>query len=210
MKSIHSIGRLPRPFPPSPDRRAPRFAAAKRLLQLGASAAALAACNSMPPVAVPAAIAVPAGQTLATAASARGVQIYECRKDKGLDVWTFIAPEAALFDASGREIGSHGPAASVPGPFWQAADGSRIVGAVKGRAEAPQDGAIPWLLLSTTSEGPQGTFSAVKSVQRVNTVGGLSPKEGCAPETYGKRLRVPYTATYQFFVEPRRTVGLQY
>jgi hypothetical protein len=210
MNSIHSIGRLPRQFSPSPDRRALPFATAKRLLQVGASAAALAACNSMPPVAVPAAIAVPAGQTLATAASARGVQIYECRKDKNLDAWVFVAPEAALFDAGGREIGSHGPAASGTGPFWQATDGSRIVGAVKGRAEAPQEGAIPWLLLSTTSEGPQGTFSAVKSVQRVNTAGGLPPKEGCAPETYGQRLRVPYTATYQFFAEPHRTAGLQY
>ena len=92
MNSIHSIGRLPRPFPSSPDRRAARFAAAKRLFQVGASAAALAACNSMPPVAVPAAIAVPAGQTLATVASARGVQIYECRKDKGQDAWVFLAP----------------------------------------------------------------------------------------------------------------------
>jgi hypothetical protein len=210
MNSVHSIARPTGTVPPNPDRRGFQLATVKRALYVGASAAALAACNSMPPVAVPAAIAVPAGQSLATAASAKGVQIYECRKDKGQDAWVFIAPEAALFDAGGREIGSHGPTASGAGPFWQAADGSRIVGAVKGRAEAPQDGAIPWLLLSTTSEGPQGTFSAVKNVQRVNTVGGLPPKEGCAPQTYGQRLRVPYTATYQFFVEPRRTAGLQY
>lgn len=211
MNSTHSIARPTRTVPSSSGRRALHFATVKRLLHVGASAAALAACTSTPPVAVPAAIAVPASQSLATVASARGVQIYECRKDKGLDGWVFVAPEATLFDAGGSEIGSHGLVANGAGPFWQAVDGSRIVGAVKGRAEAPQNGAIAWLLLSTTSDGPQGTFSAVKNVQRVNTVGGLPPKEGCAPETYGQRLRVPYTATYQFFVEQQRpTARLHY
>jgi hypothetical protein len=81
---------------------------------------------------------------------------------------------------------------------------------VKARAEAPQGGAIPWVLLSATAEGPQGTFSATKSVQRVNTVGGLPPRGGCAPETLGQRQRVPYTATYQFFVERNQSAGLRY
>jgi hypothetical protein len=66
------------------------------------------------------------------------------------------------------------------------------------------------VLLSTTAEGPQGTFSTVKSVQRVNTFGGVPPKAGCAPETYGQRLSVPYTATYQFLVEQNRTARLGY
>jgi hypothetical protein len=62
------------------------------------------------------------------------------------------------------------------------------------------------VLLSATAEGPQGTFSATKSVQRVNTVGGLAPAGGCTPETLGQRLRVPYTATYQFYVEQRQSL----
>ena len=210
MKSIHSIARPAGTVLLRSERRGLHLATLKRVLYVGASAAALAACNSTPPVAVPATLAVPAGQSLATAVSAKGVQIYECRKDKGQDAWVFVAPEATLFDARGREIGSHGLAASGTGPFWQAADGSRIVGAVKGRADAPQDGAIPWLLMSATAEGPQGTFSTVKSVQRVNTVGGVPPKAGCAPEINGQRLRVPYTATYQFFVEENRTARLGY
>ena len=186
------------------------FPAVKRLLQLGASAAVLAACSTTPPIEVPAAIRVPAGQSLATVVSAKGVQIYECRQDKGQDAWVFVAPEAALFDARGTQIGSHGLAPNGAGVYWQAADGSRVVGVVKARAEAPQGGAIPWVLLSTTAEVPQGTFSTVKSVQRVNTFGGVPPKAGCAPETYGQRLRVPYTATYQFFVEQNRTARLGY
>ena len=209
MNSINSITHPTRTVSLSPDRDGLLFTAVKRLLQIGASVAALTACTTTPPIEVPAAIRAPAGQSLATAVSAKGVQIYECRKDKGQDAWVFVGPEAALFDARGTQVGSHGPSANG-GPYWQALDGSRIVGAVKGRAEAPQGGAIPWLLLSATAEGPQGAFSATKSVQRVNTVGGLPPTGGCTPETQGQRLRVPYTATYQFFVEQQKSAGLRY
>jgi hypothetical protein len=210
MKSINSITRSNRTVSRSPDRDGRLVPAMKRLLQIGASTAVLAACNTTPPVDVPAAIRAPAGQSLATVAIAKGVQIYECRKDKGQDAWVFVGPEATLFDARGSQIGSHGASANNAGPYWQAADGSRVVGAVKGKAEAPQGGAIPWLLLSTTAEGPKGTFSATKSVQRVNTVGGLPPSVGCAPDTHAQRLRVPYTATYQFFVEQHQSAGLRY
>lgn len=40
------------------------------------------------------------------------------------------------------------------------------------RADAPSAAAIPWLLLSTASDGPPGAFSEVTSIQRVNTSGG--------------------------------------
>lgn len=207
MNSINSITRPTRTVSLGPDRDGFMFTAVKRLLQISASAAALAGCSTTPPIEVPAAIKVPVGQSLATAVSAKGVQIYECRKDKGQDAWVFVAPEAALFNARGTQIGSHGLAPNGAGVYWQAADGSRAIGVVKARAEAPQGGAIPWVLLSTTAEGPQGTFSATKSVQRVNTVGGLAPTGGCTPETLGQRLRVPYTATYQFYVEQRQSLG---
>lgn len=208
MNSITSITRPTRTVSRSVDRSG--FPSVKRLLQIGASAAALAACNTTPPVQVPVAIRAPAGQSLATVVRAQGVQIYECSKEKGQDAWVFVAPEATLFDARGRQVGSHGLTANGAGPYWQAVDGSRTVGAVKGRAEAPGGGAIPWLLLSATAEGPQGTFSAAKSVQRVNTAGGLPPSEGCAPEAHGQRVRVPYTADYQFFVEQHQSAGLHY
>jgi hypothetical protein len=126
------------------------------------------------------------------------VQIYECRASKdraGGYEWAFVAPEADLFDASGtRKIGRH-----FAGPHWEAADGSLVQGAVKERADAPATDAIPWLLLSAKSIGPQGSFSSVTSIQRVSTVGGVAPKGGCFEAEAGKRLRIGYSADYYFF-----------
>ena len=128
------------------------------------------------------------------------MQIYECRASKdraGEYDWAFIAPEAELFDANGtKKIGHH-----YAGPRWESADGSKIVGTVKQRADAPNAGAIPWLLLAAKSEGPEGTFSKVTSVQRLHTVGGDAPKGGCFEAEAGMRLRIGYTADYYFFTQ---------
>ena len=66
------------------------------------------------------------------------------------------------------------------GPHWEALDGSKIAGTVKERADAPLADAIPWLLLTAKSVGPEGSFSKVTSIQRVNTVGGVAPTTGCS------------------------------
>jgi len=139
-----------------------------------------------------------ANESLAMVVPARGVQIYECRASKdraGGYEWAFIAPEADLFDASGtKKIGRH-----FAGPHWEAADGSLVQGAVKERADAPAANAIPWLLLSAKSVGPQGSFSRVTSIQRVSTVGGVAPTGGCFEAEAGTRLRIGYSADYYFF-----------
>ena len=130
----------------------------------------------------------PANESLAQVVPARGVQIYECRDAK----WVFVAPQADLFDRYGKKIGTH-----YAGPVWEAADGSKVVGAVKARSDAPQAGAIPWLLLSTKSVAGEGAFSKVSSIQRVSTSGGVAPAGDCAEA--GAKARVPYTADYYFF-----------
>lgn len=158
----------------------------------------LAACASSPPrVEVPDALKPSSNESLAMIVAAKGVQIYECRarKDAAGYEWAFVAPEAELFDARGNTIGRHGA-----GPYWQANDGSRIVGTLKQRADAPVAGAIPWLLLTAKSNGPDGSFSKVTSVQRVKTVGGIAPAAGC--DSAGAMARVSYTADYYFFVGP--------
>jgi len=163
-----------------------------------ASLLLLSACASQPPqVPVPEAL-VPAGERVIERVSARGVQIYECRVAAGTanpgPTWTFVAPEAELFDGQGRSVGKH-----YAGPHWEAPDGSKIIATVKTRADAPQAGAIPWLLLTAKSVGGNGRFAAVTSVQRVNTVGGVAPAAKCDPGTRGATERVPYTADYVLF-----------
>jgi hypothetical protein len=149
-----------------------------------------------PAVAIPDKLKGAPNETLALVVPAKGVQIYECRPRRdelGAFEWSFVAPEADLFDRQGAKIGRH-----YAGPHWEANDGSKILGTLRERADAPAAGAIPWLLLSAKSVGPQGAFSNVTSIQRVNTAGGAAPLEGCAPSSSGASARVAYTADYYF------------
>jgi hypothetical protein len=167
------------------------------VLCLSAVLAACASQPSVPAVQVPDNLKPAAGEAMMSVVAARGVQIYECRARKdnpAAGEWAFVAPEAELLDSAGKVIGKH-----YAGPHWEAGDGSKIVGAVKARADAPQGGAIPWLLLSTKSVGGSGTFSKVTSIQRVGTVGGLAPADGCSNALFGKTARVAYAADYVMF-----------
>ena len=147
-------------------------------------------------VTVPDNLRAGASESLALIVPAKGVQIYECRatKDGTGYEWAFIAPEADLFDTRGKKIGRH-----YAGPHWEAADGSKIVGSVTERADAPAADAIPWLLLAAKSVGTPGSFTEVASIQRVNTIGGVAPRTGCSKGEAGKAARISYTADYYFF-----------
>ena len=165
------------------------------LLLLVASCASLE--TPVPAVDVPAKLRPAASESLAVIVAAKGVQIYECRAQKGQAdqyEWAFVAPEADLFDARGGKVGIH-----YAGPHWEAADGSKIVGTTKERADAPQADAIPWLLLTAKSVGSSGSFGSVTSVQRIHTAGGVAPKDGCTQKTLGAIERMKYTADYYFF-----------
>lgn len=155
----------------------------------------LAACSTTPAiVAVPDAIKAQSNEQVAMVLPAKGVQIYECRakaNQPGAFEWAFVAPEAALYNSAGTQIGKH-----YGGPTWESTDGSKLVGALKARSDAPQAGNIPWLLLTTTASGAKGSFSAVTAIQRVNTVGGIAPSAACAQGNAGSQARVPYTADY--------------
>ena len=59
--------------------------------------------------------------------------------------------------------------------------------------------AIPWLLLSATSNSGTGTFAKTTGIQRLFTVSGKAPIEGCDREHVGKEARVSYSAQYYFY-----------
>lgn len=159
----------------------------------------IAGCGHAPLAQVPARLAPPPGESLAMVVKATGVQVYECRAAQdGSHQWAFVAPDAQLFDERGRPLGKH-----YAGPHWEAPDGSRVVGAVRERADAPTAGAIPWLLLSSRNAGGTGAFSRVTHIQRVNTAGGIAPSTPCARGNAGQAARVPYTADYYFFAAAR-------
>ena len=150
------------------------------------------------PPAVPAALRPAAGETLLLVTPATGVQIYECSASKEQPTrfeWVFKAPEAELFDPSGRRIGKH-----YGGPTWESNDGSTVVGQLKSRDDGPDPNAIPWLLLSTKSTLGTGIFSRTRSIQRVDTIGGKAPTTFvCDAAQAGSIARVPYRATYYVY-----------
>jgi hypothetical protein len=162
----------------------------------GVSVLALAAMGIQPP-AVPSNLKVPDGQGVLLKAAAQGVQIYACSAKAGDPTqfeWVFKAPEAALVGDQGERIGRH-----YAGPTWEANDGSKVVGEVLQRADAPRPGAVPWLLLKAKSGEGDGTFKSVTYIQRADTEGGIAPKGGCDAQHSGTEVRVDYEATYYFY-----------
>ena len=143
--------------------------------------------------ATPASVAVPAGNDLAFALAAEGVQLYACTANAGSFAWAFQAPEATLSEAGGGAAGKH-----YAGPTWEASDGSRVVGA-KVEAATPDAAAIPWLLLRATSHAGSGRMADVTFVQRIRTWGGNAPPDGCDSDHVGAVARVPYRAVYRFY-----------
>jgi Protein of unknown function (DUF3455) len=157
----------------------------------------LVGCADLPTTAMPPTLVPRPNYREYSIVSARGVQIYECKRtsvDSVATGWTFVAPEADLFDRDGRRIGTHGV-----GPHWLAQDGSRMVGKLVTSVPSPTPGAIAWLLLRAQSEGSNGIFSDVTHIQRLNTQGGIAPTSPCTPQRVGETARVAYTADYRLF-----------
>jgi Protein of unknown function (DUF3455) len=162
-----------------------------------AMCAVLTGCATSAPAPIPGPLQVPETQHLITRLHAVGVQVYQCqpgKNDPALFEWTFKQPEADLSTEAGKSIGKH-----YAGPTWEAHDGSKVIGEVIARSDSPKSGSIPWLLLRAKTTSGAGLFSRVMSIQRLDTVGGSAPAEGCRPDQTGQQLRVPYTADYVFY-----------
>lgn len=146
--------------------------------------------------AVPDALRPPASDVLANVLFAKGVQIYECIRTPVGSVfeWKFKAPEAELFNEKGLIVGKH-----YAGPTWESIDGSTVVGAMLASEPSNRAGSIPWLLLSAKSNVGSGSFSNVRSIQRLDTVGGAAPTRPCTTSNLAEIARVNYGATYYFY-----------
>ncbi len=140
------------------------------------------------------AVAPPQGSTLLLEVAADGVQIYTCEAKGNLFEWSFKAPEANLFDKQGRQIGTH-----FAGPAWKMADGSAVVGEVIAKADAPEKGAVQWLLLRAKSHQGQGILADAVFIRRTDTKGGVAPTASCDASHVSEQVRMRYSAIYQFF-----------
>jgi hypothetical protein len=122
----------------------------------------------------------------------QGTQIFRCELRAGVHKWINRLPEAELRDADGKLTARHGA-----NQTFEHVDGSRLVGEVADHVPAPQDGALPWLLLKTRSFG-KGTLVGVSYIERINTAGGMPP-ESCDATQDNQLLRVSFSADFLFF-----------
>lgn len=156
--------------------------------------------NTQPTLATPTtppAIAAPNHTRVILQLRGTGAQIYACRAKAGdgeAFEWALVGPEAELFDAQGKAVLKHSA-----GPTWESTDGSRVLGKLEAKADAPDATAIPWLLLSAKASGSAGILSHVSYVQRVDTQGGKAAPGGCDALNADAEQRVEYAATYYFY-----------
>jgi Protein of unknown function (DUF3455) len=132
----------------------------------------------------------PSGARLLLQVDGVGVQVYSCA-DAG---WTLAGPDAALFDSTGRQVGTH-----FKGPGWKLADGSEVHAKATTSHAAPDAGAVAWLLLTATDHAGAGTLTAADYVTRTDTRGGAAPSSGCDAAHRGAEVRMRYSAVYRFY-----------
>jgi hypothetical protein len=174
-----------------------------------AMAPAAAAPGVVPP-ALPANLEVPAGYKAFIAARATGTQNYICLPTATSVAWTFLGPQATLFNEDSEQVITHflspNPAENgAPRATWQHSRDTSAVWAVAIASSTDPayvaPGAIPWLLLEVTGAeyGPRwgDKLARTRFIQRVNTAGGVAPSAGCSAATdAGTRALVPYTTDY--------------
>jgi hypothetical protein len=146
-------------------------------------------------------------------AHADGTQNYICLATATGVAWTFLGPQATLFDAALDQVMTHylspNPAeAGVARATWRhSRDTSTVWAAAVDTSSDPAfvaPGAIPWLKLRVVGAqyGPDHgrKITATTFIQRVNTAGGVAPATGCAATAdIGRRAFVPYTTDYVFY-----------
>jgi hypothetical protein len=202
---------------------APKSRTARRIPLLGCAAAlALTLTASLPqpahagqivPPTVPGNLQVPAGHKAFREGFAAGTQNYICMPTATGYGWSFLGPQATLFNEDDEQSITH---YLSPNPVengtaratWQHSRDTSSVWAVAIASSTDPafvaQGAIPWLLLQVVGaqDGPTGgdKLSPTAYIQRVHTSGGVAPSSGCSSAAdVGKRALVPYTTDYLFY-----------
>jgi hypothetical protein len=164
------------------------------------------------PPPLPANIQVPPGNTPYLLGHAVGTQNYICLPSGNKFVFKLFTPEATLFNNADLQITTH---YFSPNPVehgttratWQHRDASTVWGkVVPGDSATVSPEGIEWLKVTVvgTKEGPSGgdTLTHTTFIQRVNTVGGLAPSQGCSSTAdVGSSAFVPYRADYIFYTD---------
>ena len=185
------------PLPVRPTLAAAAAAAAAAVLLGACGATPMGGPAPFSQAALPAAVQVPAGHTVALQTVGVGEITYECRAKAGTagaHEWAFVGPKADLASRGGARVGRYwGPPAT-----WASTDGSSITG--KQLAVAPAAaGSIPLQLVQADPATGNGAMSGVTYVQRVATRGGVAPAAACDAAGVGRREVVRYQADYIFW-----------
>jgi hypothetical protein len=135
----------------------------------------------------------PAGSKTLLTLTGIGVQIYTCKNQTTEPAWSFVGPQAKLFDHE-TDVGSHGV-----GPTWTLKDGSWVKGQLIATKQSPDANAIPWLLLKASEANGPGALAEVKYIRRSDTVGGKARTTGCDVKHFGVVDEIPYKAVYTFY-----------
>lgn len=186
-----------------------------------------ACAGSVKPPDVPADIRVPEGNVPFLVGHATGTQNYICLPcpnastppeqcpDHSGFAWILFTPEATLFADNDKAITTHyfSPNPAEDGTIratWQDSRDSSIVWGGKAISSNDSQFVLPnsilWLKLpmAGVQDGPTGdnTLSKTTFIQRIHTVGGVAPEDGCSEsKNVGAKAFRPYLADYFFWTK---------
>lgn len=132
--------------------------------------------------------------------SAKGNQIFRCTVDSKGGYWKAERPDATLYDAQGKQVGT----LSGPMSAFDSIDGSRIISSQLIAWADPEDPktTLKYALFKAFSDPGSGMFDNVRYIQRLNPHGGMPSAEQyskCNDTTKGRLLKVPFTADFVFW-----------
>ncbi len=142
----------------------------------------------------------------------QGTLTYEAKSVKGAasPQWILAGVSGNLLDDSGvmphmayRGLGE--VLATAEQDFtWKTQEGGVVRWSEESSAGAPETRDAPWVLFRSAASDGRGLLNAVTYVQLLGTSGGAPPGEAAK---IGRRVQVPYTGRYAFYVAEGDTQG---